>query len=100
MVFAQGIAPDIEIVRWLTNCVAFRDPAKKFNLFTTAEVVDLNPVLRSFLIKLFLQCQNSEEIKCHLNDLISSWRTPSNQHKELAKMVLVMNCHKVSTLNL
>ena len=96
MVFTPGIAPDIEIVKWLSNCVAFRDPTKKFNLFTTAEVVDLNPVLRSFLIKLFLQCQNSEEIKYHLNDLIASWRTPSNQHKELAKIILVMNCHKVS----
>ena len=96
MVFAPGIAPDIEIVKWLTNCVTFRDQTKKFSLFTTAEIVDPNPVLRSFLIKLFLQCQSSEAIKDHLNELITNFQTMNSPHEMLPNLTLVMNCHKVS----
>ena len=97
MVFAPGIAPDIEIVKWLTKCVTFRDQTKKFSLFTTAEIVDPNPVLRSFLIKLFLQYQSSEAIKDHLNELITNFQTMNSPHEMLPNLVLVMNCHKVST---
>ena len=99
LVFSAGVTPDIEIIQWLTKCVAFSKGTKKFSLFTTEDVVDASPVLRSFLIKLFLQSPDSIAVKDYINSEIEKGKN-DNQQELLSRMVLVMNCHKVIGLAL
>ena len=92
LVFASATQPDIRIVEWLSECVTFRDGTKKFSLFTTEDVVDPSPVLRSFLIKLFLQCR-TPMITDHMDKTIRSW--VDDPVGNLQRMNMVISCHKV-----
>ena len=94
IVFSEGDDPEDSIIEWLLKCVTFgTTDTREFSLFNTADVVDPTPVLRSFLLKLLLQCKQRDSVHTHLNKLLSKWST--NKIFQLQTMVLLMDCHKV-----
>ena len=94
IVFAGKEDPDHRIIEWLLNCVTFSSGrTRQFSLFNTAEVIDPNPVLRSFLLKLLLQCNESSYSMQQLDVILSEWSADSKYMMQT--MVLFMNCWKV-----
>ena len=95
-VFISGTRPELKVIKWLSESVTFKDQTKRFALFSTEDVVDPTPVLRSFLTKLFLQCHESTVVSNYLNSTIETWGKTPNPQDELPKMVMMIECHKVS----
>lgn len=94
LVFA--LEPEHEILVWLIERVFFRSGSREFNPFNSADVVDPNSVLGSFLLKLLLKCEQSVNVHRHLDDIIARWSTEGGQtESKVQRMVLLMNCHKV-----
>lgn len=90
--------PDEEIIRWLLDCITCRGAGgaattRQFSLFNSADVVDPTPVLRSFLLKLLLQCTQSDTVHDQLNQILDSWTASHQQY--IQTMVLFMDCWKV-----
>ena len=63
--------PCVEVIDWLANCVTFRGGTRQFSMFNCEDVVDPDPVLRSFLLKLLLKCKNSERVRGYLDKIIT-----------------------------
>ena len=93
VVFSSETAPDEEIVEWLLKCVTFGAGTRQFSLYNTADVVDPTPVLRSFLLKLLLQCSHSDFVKYHLNGMLADWGEDERQW--IRTMDLLMDIRKV-----
>lgn len=93
LTFASGNVPDGDILQWLMKCVAFKDRTKEFSIFNCKDVVDPTPVLRSFLLKLFLQSGNSHVTE-HLDDVIKGWYDAQDDLM-IQHMVLLIDCFKV-----
>lgn len=85
--------PDADVITWLAECVTFRDGTRSFSIFNYEDVVDPNPVLRSFLLKLLLRCRKSGQVKEDIDKIIGQWAL-TDQYK-LQTMVLLMDCLKV-----
>ena len=95
VVFESDEDPEDEIIQWLLNCVAFGTAStKQFSLFNSADVIDPTPVLRSFLLKLLLQCNQNDAVKAHLDTILSEWT--ANEKYKMQTMVLFMDCWKVT----
>lgn len=94
LVFSEHKIPSDEIVRWLMQCVTFKEErTRDFSVFHTDEVIDPTPVLRSFLLKLFLQNPSLDD---HLDDLVQSWTEEDGIFK-VQKMAMLVDCYQVST---
>ena len=93
VVFGSDVEPDEDIIQWLLQCVTFGAGTRAFSLYNTADVVDPTPVLRSFLLKLLMQCTQSEHVQEHLNHLLADWGDDVKQ--KIQTMVLLMDCRKV-----
>lgn len=96
MVFSS--TPDEQVLQWLVNRVTFRQGTREFSVFNSSEVIDPKPVLRSFLLKLLLKCEQSDTVYQYLNQIINSW-SGDNVTSQVQTMVLVMDCHKVRQLH-
>lgn len=94
MVFTPETPPDDGILLWLTECVTFRNQTREFSVFYCADVVDPTPVLRSYLLKLFLQ-YNDERVENHLNQIMKSWKVIEPEIQE-HQMTMMIDCYKVS----
>ncbi|XP_067936897.1 E3 ubiquitin-protein ligase rnf213-alpha-like [Watersipora subatra] len=94
VVFSGQQEPEEGIIQWLLNCVTFgsNTETRQFSLFNSADVVDPTPVLRSFLLKLLLQCSQSDAASTHLNRILSEWT--GEKSNQLQTMVLFMDCWK------
>lgn len=94
MVFkSDSPPPDDGILEWLMECVTFRDRTREFSMFYSEDVIDPTPVVRSFLLKLFLQCE-SPRVIVHLNQLMTSWNE-KEQDLRVQKMAMLIDCYKV-----
>ena len=93
LVFGADTEPDAQIIDWLLQCVTFGAGTRQFSLYNTADAVDPTPVLRSFLLKLLIQCTQSEAVHNHINRMLSNWGEDENQR--IQTMVLLMDCKKV-----
>ncbi|KAF6032077.1 hypothetical protein EB796_009577 [Bugula neritina] len=91
MVFSS--TPDEQVLQWLVNRVTFRQGTREFSVFNSSEVIDPKPVLRSFLLKLLLKCEQSDTVYQYLDQIINSW-SGDNVTSQVQTMVLVMDCHK------
>ena len=95
IVFSEGEDPEDSLIEQLLKFVTYgQADTREFSLFNTADVVDRTPVLRSFLLKLLLQCKQKESVHDHLDKLLSTWA--SNKTFQLQTMVLLMDCQKVN----
>lgn len=93
LVFVPNRRPDDEIVRWLMDCVAFNErQTRELSVFHTQDVIDPTPVLRSFLLKLFLQYPSVED---HLNQVVQSWAEETGVFK-VQKMAMLVDCYQVN----
>ena len=90
--------PCVEVIDWLANCVTFRGGTRQFSMFNCEDVVDPDPVLRSFLLKLLLKCKNSERVRGYLDKIITQREGGEGEGNRLQTMVLLMDCHKVCLL--
>ena len=97
VVFGSDEEPDEDIIQWLLQCVTFRAGTRAFSLYNTADVVDPTPVLRSFILKLLMQCRQSERVQEHLNYLLAEWGDDMRQ--KIQTMVLLMDCRKVGNIH-
>ncbi|XP_067940321.1 E3 ubiquitin-protein ligase RNF213-like [Watersipora subatra] len=94
LVFLPGIFPDMDIVEWLMNRVTFRDRRREFSIFQVEDIVNPTPILRSFLVKLFLQYQESPSVSNYLDRLIQTWSEEESSSELVSKMAMIINCHK------
>lgn len=94
MVFISEDPPEEGILVWLMECVTFRDRTREFSVFYCKDVLDPTPVLRSFLLKLFLSCDNPQ-VETHLNQLMRSWKD-NEPELQVQKMAMLIDCYKVS----
>lgn len=93
IVFKPDSSPDDQIMEWLLERITSDNTTRKLSLFNSQEVVDPSPVLRSFLLKLLLKCEQSDSVENQLNNLLASWK---DEHQlQVQTMVLFMDCHKV-----
>lgn len=96
IVFSSRQSPEGGIIEWVLNCIAFGTAdTKEFSLFRSVNVVDPTPVLRSYLLKLLLQCNQSDFVNKELDYLMSNWT--ADKTYQLQTMVLLMDCCKVCT---
>lgn len=95
IVFNGRQDPQDEIIEWLLNCVTFGSAknTRRFNLFDENDAVDPTPVLRSFLLKLLLQCEQTDSVNKHLDGMLAIWQRDKTY--QLQTMVLIMDCRKV-----
>ena len=98
IVFSGRQGPEEGVIKWLLNCITFGSAhaTKQFSLFNSADVVDSSPVLRSYLLKLLLQYDQSDSVHRHLNQVLLQWATEKSYRMQT--MVLLMDCHKVCNL--
>ena len=91
-VITERHSPDVGIIQWLMDCVTFKEQTSRdFSVFHTEEVIDPTPVLRSFLLKLFIQYPTLDE---HLDRLVQSWEEESGRFK-VQKMAMLVDCYQV-----
>ena len=75
------------------DCVTFKEQTSRdFSVFHTDEVIDPTPVLRSFLLKLFIQYPTLDD---HLDRLVKSWEEESGRFK-VQKMAMLVDCYQVN----
>lgn len=87
--------PEYDVLEWLVDRIAYKGRgARQFSMFNCEDVLDPDPVLRSFLLKLLLKCRHSDNVRNHLNDIIRSWRVEDVQ-SQIQTLLLVMDCHRV-----
>ena len=92
-VITERHSPDVGIIQWLMDCVTFKEQTSRdFSVFHTEEVIDPTPVLRSFLLKLFIQYPTLDE---HLDRLVQSWEEESGRFK-VQKMAMLVDCYQVN----
>ena len=93
LVITEHHPPDDRIIQWLMDCVTFKEQTSRdFSVFHTDEVIDPTPVLRSFLLKLFIQYPTLDE---HLDCLVQSWEEESGRFK-VQKMAMLVDCYQVN----
>ena len=95
MVFSSE--PEPEVLHWVVERVSYQNVTRQFSLFNCYEVIDPNPVLRSFLLKLLLKCRQSDTVVRHLNSIIEKWQT-DNIQSQVQTLILLMDCYKVLIL--
>ena len=92
LVFTPSRAPSEEIVEWLMSCVTFSNKqTREMSVFHTQDVIDPTPVLRSFLLKLFLQYPSTGD---HLVRLVESWAEETGIFR-IQKMAMLVDCYRV-----
>ncbi|XP_067937583.1 E3 ubiquitin-protein ligase rnf213-alpha-like [Watersipora subatra] len=91
LVFASE--PEQAILEWLVDRVTFRAGTRQFGLFNSSEIVDASPVLRSYLLKLLLRCEQSKAVTLSLDTIIKSWHADKSR-SHVQSLVLLMDCHK------
>ena len=89
-----GEPPSLDVIRKILNYVTSDNGNREFSIFKSEQVVDANPVLISFLLKLLLQSKQSGAAITYLNTSLSTWQD-SNRESYLLLATLIVDCQKV-----
>ena len=86
--------PSDEVIRWLLDCVTCLRGTRQFSVYNVSDVVDSNPVTRSFLLKLLLKLDEQQAVRSYLDNFVQI-AVKEFSTFNFQNILLILDCMKV-----
>ena len=94
LVVTPDTPPSGEVIHWLLDCVTSSRGTRQFSVYNVSDVVDPNPVTRSFLLKLLLKLDEQQAVRDYLDNFVQRALTEFSAFN-FQSILLVLDCMKV-----